>query len=117
MCAGNIKKWYEYAPHMFWADRVTTQKSTGMTPYYAAHGVEPLHPFDITEATFLAARINSHLVSSLFVRACSRNIMRTWQLSIIACLLLDMPPSKTLRKGMQIGSATMILELESLFWS
>jgi len=61
MCAGNIKKWYEYAPHMFWADRVTTRKSTGMTPYYAVHGVEPLHPFDVTEATFLAARINSHL--------------------------------------------------------
>ena len=24
MCVGNIKKWYEYAPHMFWADRVVT---------------------------------------------------------------------------------------------
>jgi len=32
-----------------------------MTPYYAVHGVEPLHFFNVTEATFLAARINSHL--------------------------------------------------------
>jgi len=72
MCAGNIKKWYEYAPHMFWADHVTTQKSTGMTPYYAIHGVKPLHPFDITEAIFLAARINSHLstASLLSIHAC-----------------------------------------------
>ena len=46
---------------MFWADCVTTRKSTGMTPYYAVHGVEPLHFFNVTEATFLAARINSHL--------------------------------------------------------
>jgi len=46
---------------MFWADRVTTRKSTGMTSYYAVHGVEPLHPFDVTEATFLVARINSYL--------------------------------------------------------
>jgi len=67
MCVGNIKKWYEYTPHMFWADRVTTWKSTGMIPYYAVHGVEPLHPFDVTEATFLVARINSHLLTaSLF---------------------------------------------------
>jgi len=70
MCAGNIKKWYEYAPHMFWADRVTTRKSTGMTPYYAVYGVKPLHPFDVIKATFLVARINSHLstASLLFIR-------------------------------------------------
>ena len=35
-----------------------------MTLYYAIHGVELLHPFDITEATFLAARINSHLLTA-----------------------------------------------------
>jgi len=46
---------------MFWADHVTTRKSTGITPYYAVQGVEPLYPFDITKATFLTARINSHL--------------------------------------------------------
>ncbi|KXN81049.1 hypothetical protein AN958_06171 [Leucoagaricus sp. SymC.cos] len=57
MCAGGIKNGYEYAPYIFWADRVTTRKSTGMTPYNAVHGVEPLHPFDITEATFLASSI------------------------------------------------------------
>jgi len=57
MCTGNIKRWYEYAPYAFWADRVTTRKATGLTPYYAAHGIEPLLPFDITEATFLIAPI------------------------------------------------------------
>jgi len=61
ICAGNIKKWYKYAPYIFWADHVTTQKSTGITLYYAVYRVEPLHPFDVTEATFLTARINSHL--------------------------------------------------------
>ncbi|KXN84081.1 hypothetical protein AN958_00481, partial [Leucoagaricus sp. SymC.cos] len=72
MCAGFIKNWYEYAPYIFWADHVTTRKSTGMTPYHAAHGVEPLHPFDITEATFLASSIMHHLSDSklLAVRAC-----------------------------------------------
>jgi len=42
-----------------------------MSPYYAVHGVEPLHPFDITEATFLASPITSNLSTAelLSVRA------------------------------------------------
>ena len=57
MCAGNIKRWYEYAPYAFWADYVMTRRATELTPYYAAHGIEPLLPFDIIEATFLIAPI------------------------------------------------------------
>jgi len=57
MCAGNIKQWYEYAPYAFWADYVMTRRATELTPYYAAHGIEPLLPFDIIEATFLIAPI------------------------------------------------------------
>jgi len=71
MCAGNIKRWYEYAPYAFWADHVMTRKATGLTPYYAAHGIEPLLLFDITEATFLIAPILMPLstVDLLAVRA------------------------------------------------
>ncbi len=39
---------------MFWAERVSIQKSTGYSPYYLAHGIEPLFPFDLAEATYLA---------------------------------------------------------------
>ncbi|KXN91253.1 hypothetical protein AN958_01575 [Leucoagaricus sp. SymC.cos] len=76
MCAGFIKNWYEYAPYIFWADRVTTQKSTGMTPYHAAHRVEPLHPFDITEATFLASSIMHHLSDSKLLAVCARMLQK-----------------------------------------
>ncbi|KAJ7470472.1 hypothetical protein FB451DRAFT_1176481 [Mycena latifolia] len=37
----------------FWAEHVSIQKSTGYSPYYLAHGVEPLFPFDIVEATYM----------------------------------------------------------------
>jgi hypothetical protein len=50
-----------FAPHIFWADHVTTRKSTGHTPFYMAHGVKPLLPFDITEATFLLPDISKNL--------------------------------------------------------
>jgi hypothetical protein len=62
-CNGDISDWPTLAHHVFWADRVTTRKSTGHTPFFMAHGVEPLLPFDITEATFLLPNIASQLSS------------------------------------------------------
>ncbi|KXN81620.1 hypothetical protein AN958_04108, partial [Leucoagaricus sp. SymC.cos] len=61
MCTSYIKSWYEYTPYIFWANCVTTQKSTGMTLYYVVYSVEPLHRFNITEATFLVSSITHHL--------------------------------------------------------
>lgn len=56
-CKGDIRKWVLVAPYIFWADRITTRRDTGYSPYYIAHGVEPLLPFDITQATFLLPEI------------------------------------------------------------
>jgi hypothetical protein len=52
---GDESKWPLVAPSVFWAERVTIQKSTGYSPYFMAHGVEPLLPFDLAEATYLAS--------------------------------------------------------------
>jgi hypothetical protein len=51
---GNEKKWHQVAHSVFWAERITIQKSTGYSPYYMAHGIEPLLPFDLAEATYMA---------------------------------------------------------------
>lgn len=51
---GNENRWHEVAHSVLWAERVTTQKSTGYSPYYIAHGIEPLFPFDLAEATYMA---------------------------------------------------------------
>ncbi|KXN83395.1 hypothetical protein AN958_01499 [Leucoagaricus sp. SymC.cos] len=76
MCMGYIKSWYKYTPYIFWANCVTTRKSTGMTPYYAVHGVEPLHPFDITKATFLASSITHHLSDSELLAVCAQMLQK-----------------------------------------
>lgn len=52
-CAGDTSKWPTLAPLIFWADRATTRRSTGYSPFYMAHGVKPILPFDLTLATFL----------------------------------------------------------------
>lgn len=48
---------------MFWAERVSIQKSTGYSPYYLAHGIEPLFPFDLAEATYLAPPLTKPIPS------------------------------------------------------
>jgi transposase InsO family protein len=58
-CNSDVTKWPTLTPHVFWADRVTTRKTTGHTPFFLAHGIEPLLPFDITEATFMLPDIST----------------------------------------------------------
>ena len=57
-CEGELKHWPKLLPYCLWADRITTRMSTGHSPYFMAHGVEPLMPFDIMEATYLVPELN-----------------------------------------------------------
>ena len=50
---GEESKWPQAAHAVFWAERITIQRATGHSPYFLAHGTEPLLPFDLTEATYL----------------------------------------------------------------
>ena len=52
--SGEPAKWSYVFPAVLWAERVTIQKSTGYSPYWIAHGIEPLFPFDLAEATYMA---------------------------------------------------------------
>jgi len=52
--ANNVEsQWLTVAPHVFWAERVTIKKSIGYSPFFMAHGVEAIQPFDIAESTYL----------------------------------------------------------------
>jgi len=53
-CGGDEHKWHTVVPAVFWAECVTVQKRIGRSPYTMAHGVEPLMPFDIAEATYMS---------------------------------------------------------------
>ena len=54
-CRGEESKWRSVLPQVLWAERATVRKATGYSPYYMAHGVHPVMPFDIIEATYLSA--------------------------------------------------------------
>ena len=73
-CEGDDSKWPTRATHVFWADRATIRKSTGYSPFYMAHGVEPLLPFDITLATFLVPNLTKPLSTADLIAIRARQL-------------------------------------------
>ena len=66
-CNGDTSRWPAVAPFIFWADRATTRKATGFSPFYMAHGVEPILPFNITLATFLIPNLVKPLTTNKLI--------------------------------------------------
>jgi hypothetical protein len=50
---GDPSKWSQVAYSVIWAERVTTRKRMGCSPYFAATGTHPIIPLDIVEASYL----------------------------------------------------------------
>ena len=73
-CEGDASKWLTHTPHIFWADRATIRRSTGHSPFYMAHGVEPLLPFDITHATFLVPNLTKPLDTADLIATRARQL-------------------------------------------
>jgi hypothetical protein len=47
------QKWLTAMHAVVWVEWIMTHKALGHSAYYIAHGVEPLLPFDLTEATYM----------------------------------------------------------------
>ncbi|KAF8576898.1 hypothetical protein K439DRAFT_1536035 [Ramaria rubella] len=73
-CKGEMSCWPTVAPFAFWADRVTVRKATGYSLFYMVHGIEPILPFNITEATFLIPKLERPLNDEELI------VIRAWQL-------------------------------------
>ena len=52
-CKGDVSKWNQVLPQVFWAEQITIHKLTGYS-HYMVHGVHPLLPFDILKAAYLS---------------------------------------------------------------
>ncbi|KIJ10571.1 hypothetical protein PAXINDRAFT_16410 [Paxillus involutus ATCC 200175] len=66
-----------FSPSVFWAERMTLHKATGLSPYFMAHGVEPLFPFDLAQATFLVPLPKSDsLNTTALITFCARQLQK-----------------------------------------
>ncbi|KAF3918141.1 hypothetical protein AA313_de0203932 [Arthrobotrys entomopaga] len=52
LCDGNDSQWVKHLHSVLWADRVTTKKTTGHSPYYLLYGMDPLLPVDLAYPTW-----------------------------------------------------------------
>ena len=63
-CGDKPESWVSQVLLAFFADKVSTSKVTGCSPFYMLHGVHPVLPFDLTEATFMIQGYQKGLSSS-----------------------------------------------------
>jgi len=75
-CKGNYSCWPMFVPFAFWADCATTRKSTGFSPYYMVHGVEPILPFDLAMATLLVPDLTTLLSTEDLLIAHARQLQK-----------------------------------------
>ena len=57
------KNWPEKVPLAFFADRITVSRVTGFSAYFLLHGVHPILPFDLADATFMIEGFTSRMSS------------------------------------------------------
>jgi transposase InsO family protein len=62
-CGRKITQWPTMLPQALFADRIMTSRVTGFSAFYLMHGVHPVLPFDLAEATFMVEGFRGDLTS------------------------------------------------------
>ena len=76
LCKGDLSQWPLMVPAAVYADRITVRRATGFSPYYLLHGVHPLMPGDLTDATFLATDYHPDMTTEELLEARIRQLLR-----------------------------------------
>ena len=76
MSEDNISQWPLMVSAATYADRITTRRSTGFSPYYLLHGTHPLMPGDLADATFLVTDFKTGMTSAELIEARMRQLLR-----------------------------------------
>jgi transposase InsO family protein len=63
-CGGKIDLWPKKLAAALLADRVTVSRTTGFSPFQLLHGVDPVLPFDLAEATFMVGGFRSGMTTT-----------------------------------------------------
>jgi len=76
LCGGDLSQWPLMVPAATFADRITVRRSTGFSPYFLLHGVHPLMPGDLSDATFMVASYKPGMTSAELIEARTRQLLR-----------------------------------------
>jgi len=78
-CNNDHSKWVGVAPSVFWADCVTIRRLTGYSPFFMAHGVEVVLPFDIAEATYLLPPLDAPASTKDLIAHHAQQLLKWWE--------------------------------------
>ena len=76
LCNGDLSKWPLMVPAAVYADRITVRRSTGFSPYFLLHGVHPLMPGDLADATFLVTDFKPGMSTAELIEARTRQLLK-----------------------------------------
>lgn len=62
-CKGRTADWPDKVHMAFFADKCTTRRQTGYSPFYLLHGTSPVLPIDLTEASLMVTGFHSNMSS------------------------------------------------------
>jgi len=76
VCHNDHSKWVGVAPSVFWADHVTIRRSTRYSPFFMAHGIEAVLPFDIVEATYILPPLDIPASTENLIAHCAQQLLK-----------------------------------------
>ena len=76
MCGENGGKWQQFLPAVLFADRISTKRSTGYSPYKLLFGRQPILPVDIKTSTYLAINWWKVKTSADLIQASAEQLLR-----------------------------------------
>jgi len=76
LCDGKLSQWPLMVPAAVFADRITIRRATGFSPYFLLHGVHPLMPGDLSDATFLVTDYKPGMTTAELIEARTRQLLR-----------------------------------------
>ena len=72
--------WSATAHSVFWAERITILKSTGLSLYFMVHSIKPLFPFDLSEAMFLVPVPDTdNITTPILIAWQARQLQKHWE--------------------------------------
>lgn len=69
-------KWPEALHSALWAEWVTINCRLGTSPYYVAHGVKPIFPFNVEQATYITKPLAPIMTTTDLITACASALQK-----------------------------------------
>ena len=76
LCDGDLSRWPSMVDAACHADRITVRRSTGYSPYFLLHGVHPLLPGDLADATFMVSKYRPGMPTAKLIEARTQQLLR-----------------------------------------